>query len=1017
MAIKSKSLNIFVLYILLFFCIISPQPLHQNHHPNRVIVKYTPHVKPSEKISFRKELNAKKIRHFKLTGAELLQIESTTTKMVIRQYRSDARIEYIEPDYLVHLPMAAAIADDRNVILAESQNNYDREQVIPNDPYFYQQWGLHNEGYYYGIPDSDIDAPEAWTIQTDCDILIGVIDTGIDYNHEDLDGNIWSNPNEGVGDFIGFDDGCPGVCGIDDDEDALTTAEENTTDHIDNDGDGLIDETGIDTLDEDVMMADYNNNGIWLVGVDGEYGTEDDDLEDVNLAAYDDDENGYNDDLLGWDWGDNDSDPSDDHGHGTWISGIIGAEGNNSIGITGLCWSAQLMPLKVFYEVTPDSFVAEISDIILALEYSIEKGAKLTNNSWGFYEPDTSLSLYNAIVAGNDQLFITGAGNDGINIDETPYYPSSFDLENIISTSYTDRYDSHNYGIVNPSNYGSISVDLAAPGYGIISSAPQNDYIYPITGTSFSAAFVTGAVGLLWSEESDLTNLEIKHRLITTVDPLMKPEINHISGGRLNVFSSIQPPTVNISPPGLIFNLNQYSTYIDIITIHNSGIGSLNWWLCRQTSKSYMVGKTEGFLSSGESDTLSLHFSDPEIEPGTYYDTLTFRFNDPNLTQYDYPIELTIESALSPEIQFSSQSLYVSVLNGDSAIIPLVVTNPGPNSLNWEIAGLNPGINLSGIDILWDQSHGAPTISIFYNELISDLVSAGATISENDDPITPLSIESYEVLYSRIWDIPFTENEIQAVKNWIEAGGAFIVEGDVLDLTSFNSILSGSGIEYSKINVLSGIETIYVHPITLNVDEVHYTDSDYYLGTRSHISINAEANMVFGNVDHSIISAEVKYGNGTIFASSVFPLGDSHYLNGDNRLYGEQLFSWLCSPLKPNIISGYLDHNESDTILININTERLEEGSYDALLTFFSNRFETVEIPVAMLVIPEDSICMSNGDVNIDGTTNILDIILTVDFILDRIIFIEVQYCNADINEDDNVNILDIVLVVNIILI
>ncbi len=173
---------------------------------------------------------------------------------------------------------------------------YQAVQFMPNDPMFDQLWGLHNEGQTGGLIDADIDAPEAWSVFSARDtVIIGVIDTGIDYNHEDLADVMWINADE---------------------------------------------------------------------------------IPDNNL---DDDGNGYVDDVYGYNFAYNSSDPLDDDGHGTHCAGTIGAMMNNAVGVAGVCPTIKLMALKFLdFQGSGNG-----SDAIRAIEYAVEKGAQITSNSWG----------------------------------------------------------------------------------------------------------------------------------------------------------------------------------------------------------------------------------------------------------------------------------------------------------------------------------------------------------------------------------------------------------------------------------------------------------------------------------------------------------------------------------------------------------------------------------------------------------------------------------------------------------
>ena len=375
--------------------------------------------------------------------------------------------------------------------------------ITPNDPYFSNQWGL-----------TKIHAPEAWDItQGGAEIVIAVIDTGVDYSHPDLAQNIWINTNEKPGDANG--DGFPGLEGVDDDGDAAWTAE--IEDGEDNDGDGLVDENGIDFRDEDVMLADPNHDGYTLVGPDGIFKTDDDDTNDRALAAADDDENGYADDILGWDFAgteetpagqaeqdDEDSDPMDGdvHGHGTHVAGIIAAVGNNGLGVAGVCWNAKVMVLKVQAD---ESNEIEEWDVIEAIGYAIFNGARIVNCSFGGENEDSLEELAFGWLQQAGILAVCSAGNDGINTDTGPKtYPACYDLDNIISVAASDS-DDHlaSFGSAGASNYGATTVDVMAPGDNIKSTVPATTYTEAVVTAGTDPYTEYSANGMLFAGTTD----------------------------------------------------------------------------------------------------------------------------------------------------------------------------------------------------------------------------------------------------------------------------------------------------------------------------------------------------------------------------------------------------------------------------------------------------------------------------------------------------------------------------------
>lgn len=258
------------------------------------------------------------------------------------------------------------------------------------------------------------------------------------------------------------------------------------------------------------------------------------------LPNVDDDDDGYVDDIYGYDFVNDDGNPLDDNDHGTHIAGIIGAVGNNSIGVTGINWGVKLMALK-FLDSTGSGTTA---DAIEALNFAVAHGATVSNNSYGgdpfsqaFHE-----AIENAQAAGH--IFVAAAGNGnffgiGQDNDANPFYPASDPLDNVVSVAASDDSD----GFAFFSNYGATSVDLAAPGVDILSTTRNNSYEY-LTGTSVAAPHVTGAIALLQDLHPDWDYRLIINRILETVDPIASLQPMLVSGGRLNLGAAITPDTV-----------------------------------------------------------------------------------------------------------------------------------------------------------------------------------------------------------------------------------------------------------------------------------------------------------------------------------------------------------------------------------------------------------------------------------------------------------------------------------------
>ncbi|MCM3629077.1 S8 family serine peptidase [Paenibacillus glycanilyticus] len=291
----------------------------------------------------------------------------------------------------------AELKDDPNVEFAELDVKV-RMASVPNDPLFPNQWGLHNvgqiiDGPIKGLPGFDINVMKAWEMGHDGnDVVVAVLDTGIDISHPDLKANIWRNAGE------------------------------------------------------------IPNNGM------------------------DDDGDGYADDVNGWDFYNDDRtvfDASQGDFHGTAVAGVIAASANNGVGISGVAPNVQVLPLKVL---GPDG-TGYASDVIRAIHYADRAGARIANMSW---TTDTySRALEDAIKA-SSMLFTVSAGNEvkedntlkaPKNLDEYPVYPASYDSPNLVSVASVGADGSFAYF----SNYGQKTVDLAAPGFAVLSTVPSRN--------------------------------------------------------------------------------------------------------------------------------------------------------------------------------------------------------------------------------------------------------------------------------------------------------------------------------------------------------------------------------------------------------------------------------------------------------------------------------------------------------------------------------------------------------------
>lgn len=248
--------------------------------------------------------------------------------------------------------------------------------------------------------------------------------------------------------------------------------------------------------------------------------------------------NGFIDDIHGINAILRNGNPNDDQGHGTHVAGTIGAVGNNGVGITGVAWNVQLMGLKFL----PASGGGAVSDAIICIEYGVDNGAHILNNSWG--GSVFSQSLLDAVEAARDAgvIFVAAAGNSGTNNDVDPIYPAALPVDNIVTVASTTRTDDRS----SFSCFGQGTVDLGAPGTDILSTYNRNASDYrSLSGTSMASPHVAGALALLRAEFPTDTWDQLVHRLYRGVDPISAFEDGLVAtGGRLNLANSLTT-TVN----------------------------------------------------------------------------------------------------------------------------------------------------------------------------------------------------------------------------------------------------------------------------------------------------------------------------------------------------------------------------------------------------------------------------------------------------------------------------------------
>jgi thermitase len=370
-------------------------------------------------------------------GLDVIEDEDgESTAEVVAQYRTLPEVEYAEAN-------SAIILDHEDA---------GRKHVHADDEMFSRQWGLSNTGENGGKAGADISAMRAWAVTRGSgQVVVAVLDSGVDYTHPDLVNNIWARPE---------------------------------------------------------IIKAY----------------EDDDLTDGAV----DDEHGFN--VV-----DDNGDPMDDNGHGTHCAGIIGAEGGNGIGIAGVNWNVKIMPLRFM----DGDGAGTTKDAIEAINYVIDRkragvNVRIISASWG--STTKSRALEDVIRKAYDEgiLFVAAAGNAGSDNDQTPHFPSSYNLGNVVSVAALNRNDQ----LASFSNYGVKSVHLAAPGEEILSTWLEHSFSEK-KGTSMATPFVAGVAALMLSQNPKMSVDDLRAKLLKSVDPVLSLKGRVSSGGRINAAKAV----------------------------------------------------------------------------------------------------------------------------------------------------------------------------------------------------------------------------------------------------------------------------------------------------------------------------------------------------------------------------------------------------------------------------------------------------------------------------------------------
>lgn len=249
----------------------------------------------------------------------------------------------------------------------------------------------------------------------------------------------------------------------------------------------------------------------------------------------DDDGNGLIDDINGWNYVANTANVNDDNKHGTHVSGIVLGVGQDVTSYPVRESKVKILPLK-FLDATGSGSTA---NAVSAIYYAVAKGAKVINNSWGGSSYSQSLHEAYTYAYNHGVLIVSAAGNFGTNNDTSPLYPANIDSPNNISVlASTDTDQKASF-----SNYGSASVNVAAPGSMILSSVPGTGCLVPgcfqmMSGTSMATPFVAGLAALVVREAPQLSAYQVRSIVLGSIDTISVLSGKVSTGGRVNAYKA-----------------------------------------------------------------------------------------------------------------------------------------------------------------------------------------------------------------------------------------------------------------------------------------------------------------------------------------------------------------------------------------------------------------------------------------------------------------------------------------------
>ncbi|HYG02565.1 MAG TPA: S8 family serine peptidase [Chryseosolibacter sp.] len=756
---------------------------------------------------------------------------------LVKDYQQLAEVEIAEQ--ILEKKLIEAIPGDQAVLSV-------------NDPQISSQWHYDNTGQSGGTAGADISLFHAWNIESgDDNVIVAIIDGGVETTHVDLQENMWVNQTESAG-----------------------------------------------------------------------------------TPGYDDDGNGYVDDIHGYNFAYG-SGEIESHYHGVHVAGTVAAVNNNGIGVSGVAGGsgtgdgARLMTCQVFAEYGVGGF--DVSFV-----YAADNGAVIAQNSWGYTEP----GVYEQSVLDAIDYFIANAGYDqngnpigpmqggivifaaGNSSSSDLYYPGYYDK--VLAVAATD----HNDQIAYFSNYGTW-VDIAAPGNNVFSTYPGNSYEY-LSGTSMACPHVSGVAALIVSHYPGITPDGVRQRLTHFADNIDAENPSYVGmfgAGRLNAFNALYEE--DSIPPAAIEDLSFADVSFDKATLRWTATGASN---NEGVASGYIIKfsnspidennfdsantYSHGFSPQAAGDEEELTVSGLAQSTPYYFAIKAFDYSN-NISPISNTIAFT--TTAPPAIDVDPDTLVHHMFSGKQDTVFLSVTNTGEGILEFSTSLSNfdsaepltltstssgaysvftdPDSKTQREVLIKPFSYSGPSLegvtigmALYsydgYQYFADQLTERGAQIVQLSS-LDTANLQDIQILFLDDQNLSISDQDILNIRNFVGAGNSiFILGDDMYSQYAINEILSGTGISCNSVDYYDAlIDDIFEHPTTVGV-------SNIYSSAYGMFYTAVDTSVVLMNDDlnrpHAVAT---RFEQGKILAFANEIAADP--LSGDNNLFLHQVIDWL----------------------------------------------------------------------------------------------------------------------------